>query len=58
MIPVGSVGLETTAPAVASVIARASERGLDNFSVLAACKSIVPALEALASPRSDSPSVG
>ncbi len=42
------VGFETTAPAIASVIARAAEQGLGNFSVLAACKSIVPALEALA----------
>ena len=43
------VGFETTAPAVASVISEAAERRLGNFSVLAACKSIVPALEALAS---------
>jgi hydrogenase expression/formation protein HypD len=43
------VGFETTAPAVASVIVSAAEQGLTNFSVLAANKTIVPALRALGS---------
>ena len=43
------VGFETTAPAVALSVLEAQRLGLDNFFVLAALKTIPPALAALAS---------
>ena len=41
------VGFETTAPTIAAAIATAREEGTRNFSVLAGCRVIPPALEAL-----------
>lgn len=41
------VGFETTAPGVASVILRAHERGLTNFSAYVSHKLIVPAMKAV-----------
>jgi len=42
-----AVGFETTAPATAAALEEAKQRGLDNFTVLAAHKLIVPAMLAL-----------
>lgn len=42
-----AVGFETTAPGVASVALQARERGLENFSVYASHKLIVPAMQAV-----------
>ncbi len=42
-----SVGFETTAPTEAAAVARAKERGLENFSILAGNKLTPPAVEAL-----------
>jgi len=42
-----AVGFETTAPATADVILRAAEAGVENFSVLAAHKLVLPAMLAL-----------
>ena len=39
-----AVGFETTAPATASAVVEARHRGIDNFSILAAHKLIVPAM--------------
>lgn len=44
-----AVGFETTAPATAAVLMEAREKGVGNFSVLAAHKLIVPALDAILS---------
>jgi len=41
------VGFETTAPIIASTVLRAADQALDNFSVLTANKTVIPALEAL-----------
>lgn len=41
------VGFETTAPATALTILEAKRRGLDNYSVLASHKRILPAMQAL-----------
>ncbi len=43
------VGFETTAPTIASSIIKAAQEGLENYSVLSACKRVMPALEALLS---------
>jgi len=43
------VGFETTAPAVAATLQKARASGLKNFSVLAAHKRVIPALELLVS---------
>ncbi len=43
----GAVGFETTAPATAMAVLEASERSLDNFSVLVSHKRVVPAMLAL-----------
>ena len=42
-----SVGFETTTPTVAAALLRAASEKVDNFSVLTANKTIVPALERL-----------
>ncbi len=42
-----AVGFETTAPATAAAILEAHRRGVDNFSVLASHKRIIPAMRAL-----------
>ena len=44
-----AVGFETTAPATAAAICAAQELGLDNFTVLASHKLILPAMRALLS---------
>jgi len=46
------IGFETTAPATASMILRAREKGLDNLSVFSAHKVIPPAMKALVDDRS------
>jgi len=40
----GAVGFETTAPATAIAVLEAQRRGLDNFSILASHKLVVPAM--------------
>jgi len=42
-----AVGFETTAPGVASIVLQAHERKLDNFSIYASHKLIVPAMKAV-----------
>ena len=42
-----AVGFETTAPAIAAVAIRASEKGIANFSLLTALRLVPPALKAL-----------
>lgn len=42
-----AVGFETTSPGVASVALRAAQSGIDNFSIYASHKLIVPAMEAV-----------
>ncbi|MBN1413358.1 MAG: hydrogenase formation protein HypD [Spirochaetales bacterium] len=43
------IGFETTAPTIASVIVQAESRGIENFSILCAVKTMPAALRALAS---------
>jgi hydrogenase expression/formation protein HypD len=43
----GAVGFETTTPATAVAVLEASKRGLENFTVLASHKVLLPALRAL-----------
>ena len=46
-----AVGFETTTPATAVVVRQAAELGIDNFTVLAAHKRILPAMKALLSEK-------
>lgn len=41
------IGFETTAPTIATALAQAREKGLNNFSIYSALKIVPPALEAL-----------
>lgn len=46
-VVLAAVGFETTAPATAAAVLRASERGLTNFSILSSHKRVLPAVLAL-----------
>jgi hydrogenase expression/formation protein HypD len=49
MVVFPAVGFETTAPTIAATVLEAERLGLDNFSIIAACKIMPPPLELLLS---------